>query len=138
MGAAPLVDEPERFVAALQAWPALQLDACVYAAGVMARIQAEIEAPGLAASLGLEGQVRVGFVPALARVDITEETTEARTPTGRLADGAAREVDQKAARLALTNFLRDRADRALQRYARPADIPAGWRADAAHALKPQR
>lgn len=40
--------------------------------------------------------------------------------------------------LAQTHLLRDRAERSLNRHAQPADIPQGWRADAAHVLKLQR
>lgn len=137
-GAAAQADDPDRFVAALQAWPAHQLDGCVYVAGVMARLQADIEDPGLAKSLGLAGQVKVNFVPAKSQIEVAEKTAEARMDIGRLAEGVARGDDEKAARLALGSYLRERADKALQRYAKPAELPADWRADAAYALQPQR
>jgi hypothetical protein len=125
-GAAALVDDAERFVAALQAWPAGQLDACVYAAGVMARIQGDLESPGLASSFGLEGKVTLVFVPAQGKVDITETMAEAAPPGGVVADGVLREREQRLSRQAFTKHLRDTVDRALRRYLPPAAVPAVW------------
>ncbi|MDH4062289.1 MAG: hypothetical protein OEU94_15890 [Aquincola sp.] len=134
----PLVDNPDRFVAALKGWPAGQLGHCVYMGAVMATVQAEIEAPGLAAAYGLEGTVRLSFVPEASRIDITEDLSPAVVPTGVLSDAATRERDLRAARTALSGYLRQLADRAVKRYERPAALPAGWRADAEHAVRVSR
>lgn len=136
--AAALAEDADRFVAALQAWPAGQLDACAYAAGVMARIQGDLESPGLASSFGLEGKVALVFVPALGKVDITEAMTDAAPPGGVVADGVLRERDQRLARQAFTKHLRDTADRALRRYTPPAAVPAVWRVQTEVAVKLRR
>lgn len=137
-GAAALVDDADRFVAALQAWPAGQLDACVYAAGVMARIQGDLESPGLASSFGLVGKVTLAFVPAQGQVDISEAMTDAAPSGGVVADGVLRERDQRLARQAFTKHLRDTADRALRRYTPPAAVPAVWRVQAEFDVKLRR
>ena len=134
-GAAALVNDADRFVAALQAWPAGQLDACAYAAGVMARIQSDLEDPGLAAAYGLEGKVTMVFMPASARVDISEAMTDAAPPGGVVADGVLREREQRLARQAFSKRLRELADRALARYQPPAQVPAAWRINAEFAVK---
>jgi hypothetical protein len=126
---APLVDDPDRFVAALQAWPAGQLGACVYAAAVMATVQGEVAAPDTAAAYGQQGKLRFTFVPEQARIDIVEDLVAALPATVVLADAARREGEQRAARAALSARLRQVADRALKRYDKPAGVPAAWRVD---------
>jgi TPR repeat protein len=135
---APLVGDPDKFVAALKAWPAGQLGHCVYMGAVMATVQAEIEAPGLAAAYGLEGKVRLSFVPEASRIDVSEDLSPAAVPTGVMSDATARERDLRAARTALSTYLRQLADRAVKRYDKPAGLPAGWRADAEHVIQVAR
>jgi hypothetical protein len=121
-----LVDDPDRFVAALKGWPAGQLGACVYAAAVMATIQGEVAAPDTAAAYGQQGKVRFSFVPEQGRIDIVEELSAAPLPSGVLADASRRESEQRAAKAALSTRLRQVADRALKRYDRPAGIDPSW------------
>ena len=128
-----LAEDPDRFVAALQAWPAGQLDACVYAAAVMATIQSEAAYAGLAASYGLQGKARFDFAPAQGRVDVTEDWSAMPAKTGVVADAATRERDQRAAQAALSSALRELADRALKRYDKPAAVPSAWRVQSEYA-----
>lgn len=127
---APLAADADKFVAALNAWPAGQLPACVYAAAVMAGVQAETASPALARLYGLAGQVTLRFVPAEGRIDITEALEDLPPAPGSLVDAATLASDRQAARKAFSADLRGLADRSLARHARPASVPAGWRVEA--------
>jgi hypothetical protein len=127
---APLAADADKFVAALNAWPAGQLGACVYAAAVMAGIQAETASPALAGRYGLAGRVTVSFVPAEGRVDIEEALTDVAPPTGLVIDAATLASNRQASRKAFSTFLRQLADRALARHSQPAEVPASWRVEA--------
>jgi len=129
--ASAMANEPDRFVAALKAWPAGQLEACAYAAAVMATLQGEFAGNDLASSLGLEGRVRIAFVPAEARIDIDDDLAAAG---GVSSDAAVREAQARTMRTALQQQLRSVADRALKRHAKPAAVPAGWRVDSEQVL----
>lgn len=131
---APLAEDADRFVAALKAWPADQLQACVYSAAVMATIQGEAESAGLAAAYGLQGKVTLSFAPVRGRIDIKEELVAAPI-TVVLTDAAKRESDQQAARVAFSGYLRQTADRALKRFDKPAGIPSTWRLEATYVYK---
>jgi TPR repeat protein len=122
-----LADDADRFVAALKAWPAGQLNACVHAAAVMATIQSEAAWPGLGAAHGLQGKVRISFVPERGQIDIVEDLAVSAPKASVVADPAAREREQ---RTALSGSLRQLADRALKRYDKPNGIPAAWRVEA--------
>ncbi len=135
---APLAGDADRFVAALNGWPAGQLNACAYAAAVMATIQGEVESPGLASAYGLEGAIRFSFVPEQGRVDVTNDLVEAAPLQGVVIDAAKRESDARAARQALTTHLRQLADRALKRYESPANLAPAWRVEAEYVLKVAR
>jgi hypothetical protein len=121
---APLVDDPDRFVAALRAWPSTQLGACVYAAAVMSALQGELASPNLAAAYGLEGTVTVSFVPAQGKLDVSDELAPA---AGAVMEAATRDAQARVARTALQQQLRQVADAALKRHAKPTDVPADWR-----------
>jgi len=131
---APLADDADRFVAALKAWPAGQVDACAYVAAIMAAIQSEVEAPGLAAAFGLVGTVRFVFLADQARIDIAEDLAPT-VPVSLVIDAAVQERDAKTARMAFSAALRQLADRALRRYERPAAMATGWRVEGSHALR---
>jgi TPR repeat protein len=130
--AVPLAGEPDRFVAALKAWPAGQVEACAYSGAVISAVMGDLVDDGLAASLGLEGRVRIVFVPAQAQVELSDDLVPAG---GLVADAATRDGEARAARAALQQRLRAAADRALKRHARPAAVPASWRVEAEHVLK---
>ncbi|MBK6472306.1 MAG: hypothetical protein IPF94_16795 [Betaproteobacteria bacterium] len=137
---ASLVDDPDRFVAALQAWPAGQLEQCAYVGAVMATLQAEAEtsAPGLALGLGLSGAVRAAFVPASGRVDITDELTEGALPAGVTGDAVALAAERRTTRKDFVGALQQRAELALKRYERPAGLPADWRVEAVYVFRAGR
>ena len=129
---APLAQDADRFIAALQAWPAGQLGACAYAGAVMSAVQGELAAPDLALGYGLEGTLKLTFVPAQARLDIDSEGLVA---AATVQDALTRDADQRSARDALAQQLRRAADRTLKRHDKPAGVPAAWRVETAHVLK---
>jgi hypothetical protein len=133
--AAGLAAEPDRFVAALKAWPAGQIDACAYAAAVMATVQSELVAKDLASSVGLEGRIRITFVPAEGRIDLDDDLAAAG---GVAADAALRDAQARTTRIALQQQLRAVADRALKRHAKPAGVPVAWRVDSEYVLRVAR
>jgi hypothetical protein len=131
----PLADDADRFIAALKAWPAGQLGACAYAAAVMSSVQGELVAPDLAAAYGLQGTVRLSYVPDQARLDIIDDLKLTSTA---VQDALAQKADERAARAALTQQLRQAADRAFKRYDKPAGIPPAWHVEAEQMLlRPQ-
>jgi hypothetical protein len=132
----PLAGDPDRFIAALKTWPAGQLDACAYAGAVMSAVQGELAAPDLAANLGLEGTIRIVYVPAEARVEFSDDLAAAGA--GVVTDAATRDAEARATRTALQEQLRQTADRALKRHAKPAAVPAAWRVETQHALRMAR
>jgi hypothetical protein len=130
--ATPLAGEPDRFVAALKAWPAGQIEACAYSGAVMSALMGELVGGDLAAVLGLEGRVRIVFLPAQGQVDLNDDLVPAG---GLVADAATRDAEARVARAALQQQLRAVADRALKRHAKPTALPASWRVEAEHVLK---
>ena len=129
---APLVDDADKFVAALNAWPAGQLGACAYAAAVMATIQAEAEAIRLGPASGLEGRYKVRLRAAQGEVDLVDELAAAG---GADAARARRTIEAKQA---VAAHLRQVADRALKRYDRPGAIASDWRPEAVFEFKGAR
>lgn len=136
---APLAGDAEKFIAALQAWPAAQIDHCAYAAAVMASVQAELEPPEFAASYGMVGTAVLNFVPAQGRIDIQDEGVDAPPPAaGAVTAGSSLDLERRAARKAFQAQLRQAADLALKRFDKPAGLPADWRVQARHVFQAPR
>jgi hypothetical protein len=94
--------------------------------------QSELLAPDLAASLGLQGTIRIVFMPVEARIDFSDDLAAAG---GVVADATTRDAEARATRAALQEQLRQTADRALKRLAKPQAVPASWRVETQHALR---
>lgn len=121
---APLAGDADKFVAALEAWPAGQLDACAYAAAVMATIQAEAESPSLGSLYGLHGKFRLSLLPGRGQLIVADELS-----------AVAGASDEGVARRAFGEHMRKLGERAVKRYERPPGVAADWRADAEFVLK---
>lgn len=135
-GVVPLAGDADKFIAALQAWPATQIEHCAYAAAVMASVQAELEQPDFAASYGMVGTVVMNFVPAQGSIAIQDEGVDAPPPAvGVLTAGSSQDLERRAARKAFQAQLRQTADLALKRFDRPAGLPADWRVEARHVFQ---
>ncbi|MCE2917090.1 MAG: hypothetical protein ACOVOT_03200 [Rubrivivax sp.] len=117
-----LVADADRFVAAIEAWPAGRLDHCAYVAGVMATVQGQIETGPLASAFGLAGEVRLVFVPATGSFEIGNSLAPAASKQGRVDDASA----QQAKRSELLALVRQTTERAVGRYKRPEGLDASW------------
>lgn len=127
--AAPFVDDADRFVQALQSWPASTLDACAYVAGVITTIWGDMDFSSRAALYGIKGAVTLSYLPAQGRVDVATDRLEFVQLQG-LVDGDA--VRDRASGKFKSEFAQDvqaAADRALRRYARPAVLDESWKVD---------
>lgn len=114
--------DPDRFVAALGAWPAKRIEACTYIVGVMATLNAELRYPDRAGEYGLGGEVALRFHPGLPRIDVRMGQSQEYTLLG-VVDGDV--LGDRRAKLVKNSFeemLRKLADRALNRYPHPGGI----------------
>jgi hypothetical protein len=142
--------DPDRYVAALQRWPAGQLGRCVYAAGVMAGIVGELEADDLARQTLVTGTLRLRFEPSRGRVDVVmNEVTgfqvsktqpvdtmwDAGTAVVKPKDDPSAQVDlRQQARQRFEAGVRAVIERALKRHPRPEGIDGSWRSEALFVL----
>jgi hypothetical protein len=127
-----LVADADKFVAAIEAWPAGRIDHCAYVAGVMATLQGQIETSALASVYALGGEVGLSLVPAIGRIDIVDRLAAAETGVGRIND-ASTERENRGALIAL---LRKTAERAIGRYTRPTGLDPSWIANFTFEFKP--
>ena len=120
---ADAVDDMDRFVTALQAWPQARLAACNYMIGVMSTISAEAKYPAMAYIYAVGGDVTVRFLPAVPRIDTQKGETREYAMMGAInaektQDRGTRSVGE------FERMVRALADRALRRYPQPAGIAA--------------
>lgn len=127
--------EPERFVQALQAWPAQRLDACVHVASVMAALAGEMEFPSIAQNHGLAGTLVVEFNPAAGEIAVRTQDVEQRVSGLALRSGERmRDAASRSVQHSMENHLRTVAERALARHPRPAGIDPTWRLNATYSF----
>ncbi|QOY94424.1 hypothetical protein IM543_00385 [Massilia sp. UMI-21] len=116
--------DPDRFVAALQAWPAARLAACNYVAGVLSTIAAEVKYPELAAAHGIGGDVTLRFLAGVPRIELQRGDAREYELVGWVSADTLR--DRKTRRIGdgFETALSAVANRALQRYPHPGGMPA--------------
>ena len=116
--------DPDRFVAALAAWPRQQLAVCNYLAGVLATISAEVKYPELAARYAIGVDVTLRFLAGLPRIELQRGRSEQYELVGVVSSDKLR--DRKSPRVAdgFEQALSLVANRALARYPHPGGIPA--------------
>jgi hypothetical protein len=124
--AAALVDDADRFIGALRAWPRQQLEACAYVAGVLGAMSGDLEFSRRAAQFGLSGVLTVSFHPAEGRFDIVTDELDFVNLGGYSGD-AIRDRESRSVKSEFERDIRAAADRALKRYERPAGIDPSWR-----------
>ena len=129
----PLANDTTQFVAALNNWPAGQLQGCAYAAAVMASVQAEAASDELQASLGLKGTLKIAFSPYSGQMSFEQDLGLA--PTNKMALDAGNQ--ERAMRNALAEHLRELAERSVKRFEKPTSIAADWRVAAEIAFNPR-
>jgi hypothetical protein len=115
--------DPDRLVAEMGKWPATQLAYCVYVAGVMSTISAEMRYPELAAGFAVGGDVSLRFYPATPRVELQQTGSQEYELVGYFAVDRLRDRKRKAVTGGFANAVGEVADRALKRYPHPAGIP---------------
>jgi hypothetical protein len=126
---AAFVDDADRFVQVLQAWPASLLDGCAYVAGVITTVLGDMDFSSRAALYGMKGSVTLTFVPAQGRVDVATDRVEFVQLPGLVDGDAVRDRDSRKFRSEFALDVQAAADRALRRYARPAVVDESWKVD---------
>lgn len=121
-----LVDDPDAFVAALNAWPAGRIDACVYTGGVLQRLIGEIEFPTAGANAGVSGDADLVFVPSTGTLTWTAGSTDRIQVTRRVEHGENESVVFKDAFL---TYVRSIGDRTLSQFKKPDGIDPTWNLD---------
>jgi hypothetical protein len=124
-----LWDDPEAVVATLRAWPRGQLEQCLYAAGVMAMVTGDVEFPSVPLTFELNAHVVMRFVPAEASIDWKTVEVEALPVHGVVRGDYQRDRSSRQVRASFETYLRELGERALKRYAKPAEMPSDWQVD---------
>jgi TPR repeat protein len=124
---AEAVRDAEAYATALQRWPPGRLAACAYLAGVASAISGDLEYPGDALGMLIEGTVRMQFIPAEARIEWRTTEVARLEPSGLMSGERVMERDAVKARDSLRRYLDELGKRALNRdrAAPPASDP-GW------------
>jgi hypothetical protein len=132
--------DADRFAQAVAAWPAARLNACVYAAGVLAALAAEFE---LAPDEQPKDAVALDFQPAAGKVVVSHaaigqlgnDRRAQLSGSGLQLQGYAndlspdqlRTMQTAAGKTELAGRVDAVAQAALARYPKPATVDAGWR-----------
>lgn len=117
------VNDPDAFVAALKSWPAGQLEACTYSAGVMMRLIGEIEFPS-GAHQGVAGAAILVFTPSAGSMSWSRGDTNRIAVTRIVRPGEHEEVVFKDVFL---KHVQGIGERTLALFARPEGIPPEWK-----------
>ena len=134
-------DDAGRFAKVLAAWPASQLDACVYVAGVLGSLDAEF---ALAPDEAPRNAVAVDFQPAAGKVVVSfgqqGQLGNDRSPvftggsgltlrsySNELSPDQLRAMQTEAGRRDLAEQVDAVAQGALARFPKPAGVDATWR-----------
>lgn len=117
------VDDPDRFVAELMAWPQERRARCNYIAGVLSTLATEVRYPALPQNYLIEGDVIMRFLPGVPRIDLRVENVAESEPLGRGQNGIVRDRSLKKLSAGFEKTIDDIAQRALRRYPQPAGIP---------------
>ncbi len=115
--------DPERLVAEMGKWQATRLAYCVYVAGVMSTISAEMRYPDLARGFALGGDVQLRFYPATPRFELKSIGSREFELVGYFAVDRLRDRKRKGVTGGFEKAVGEAADRALKRYPHPKGIP---------------
>ncbi len=126
LSVASLVNDADRFVQALQAWPAQRLDGCAYTAAVLSTLIGDMEFSSRAAAHGMKGELKLTYQPALERFSIDTSEIEFIRLGGVVSGDAIRDRESMSVRGEFERDIRTAADRALKRYTKPAGIDPTW------------
>jgi hypothetical protein len=124
-----LLDDPDKFVAALQKWPAPRVDACTYVAGVIGTVIGDTEFAAKASQFGLEGTLRLTFAPAAPTFEIVTERLAFVAPVGWTNGEVMRDRETRDVKKSFETEIRAATERALRRYPKPDAIDPSWRVE---------
>lgn len=116
-------DDMDRFVAELRTWRQSRLQACNYMVGVMSTLEGEVKYPSMAYIYRVGGDVRIRFLPGLARIEL-EKGGSSEVQVHELANGDNASEPPGLNAGDFEQAMGYVADRALRRYPRPDGIPA--------------
>jgi hypothetical protein len=120
------LDDADRFVAQVKAWPEQKLVACNYAAGLVATVAGEVHYPARALSHSMGGDYVLRFTPGLGRIDIMAGKAREYELLGVFNADFVRERSTKYVTGSFEENLQKVAQRALARYPRPDGIDPSW------------
>lgn len=127
--------DAEAYAALLAGWPAGRLAACAYLAGVSAAISGELEYPGDALGMLIEGRILMQFLPAEGRIDWRTAEVTRLEGSGLQSGEQVALRDGVKARDVLRRYLDELGQRALARFKRPAGIAPDWRVDTEYSFR---
>jgi hypothetical protein len=119
--------QAEAYAAALQAWPAGRIAQCAYMAGVVASVTGEVEYPGDALGMLIEGRIEMRFFPGQGRIEWHTDEVNRLELSGLVDGDRLQDRDSAKARDSLRRYLDEVGQRALARFKAP---PAGLAPDA--------
>jgi hypothetical protein len=119
-------DDPAAYAATVTAWPGGRLQACAYAAGVLATVAGDAEYPPTALDFQMAGRVEMEFVPATGTItwrtlELQDEPMRGLTSGDMLQDRKSRKVQDS-----LRSYLQVAGERALKRFERPEGVDPAW------------
>jgi hypothetical protein len=115
-------DDPDRFVAELQAWPQSRLQACNYVTGVMMTVAGEMRYPSKAYGFVMDGVVQLVFHPAIPSIDVKQIAAEERNVYGVVNGDQLRDRRSSTVTKGFEEVGREITARALKRYPQPSGI----------------
>lgn len=114
----------EAYASALRAWPAGRIAECAYMAGVVAAVTGEVEYPGDALGMRIEGRIEMRFHPGQGRIDWRTEEVARLELSGLVSGDRMMDRDSAKVRDSLRRYLDEVGRRALARFKAPAGLPA--------------
>jgi hypothetical protein len=117
-------DDPDRFVAELNAWKPSRLTGCNYVVGVMSTVTAELKYPKLGVAHQVGGDVDLRFFPGLARIEVKQGEAREYALLGWVDGDTLGDRRTKKVTGIFEKTLSDVANRALARYPQPPGLPA--------------
>lgn len=118
--------DPDRFVAAVRAWPRERLNGCLYVLGVTARVIGDVDYPSSAFGFGLAGSVQMQFNPSAGAIEWRTLHVEERQLLGVVTGETLFDRSSRRAQRAFEDQMRAVGERALKAFERPAGVPEAW------------
>lgn len=115
-------DDPDLFVAALNAWPQQRLAHCNYIVGVMSTLAGEMRYPDRPLSFAVGADIELRFVPAVPRMDLRPTGSTEFTMMGIVNGNELNERRSKRMTAAFLDTVREVSARAIKRYPQPPGI----------------